>query len=137
MPPGMNFTSKAQFSAKDLENANLPPPPEETSQLEVLLRPGMLSDVEIIVERIPNAVNIPVQAIFEKDRKQIVFVKAGSKWEERPIRIAKRSEATVVIEQGVKEGDVVALADPTAKPGKKKGKEEGSGGAMGSLPGGK
>ncbi len=32
-----------------------PPPPEEDSQIDVLLRPGLLSDVEIIVEEIPNA----------------------------------------------------------------------------------
>ena len=33
-----------QFAAKDLERAELPPPPEEDSQFDVLLRPGLLAD---------------------------------------------------------------------------------------------
>src|SRR5262249_50916323 len=116
----------------DLEGAKLPPPPEEDSQLDVLLRPGMLADVEIIVEPIPNALHVPVQAIFEREGKNVVFVRAGNKFEQRPIKIAKRSEATIVVASGVNAGDTVALADPFAKPGDKK--KDDKGGAMGSLP---
>ena len=56
---------------------------EAESQLDVLLRPGLLADVEIILEKIPNAINIPNQAVFEKDGKQIVYVRATKGWEER------------------------------------------------------
>jgi multidrug efflux pump subunit AcrA (membrane-fusion protein) len=123
------------FSAKDLENAKLPPPVDADNQLEVLLRPGLLADVEIILEKIPDAINIPTQAVFEKDGKQIVYVRAGSAWEEREIKPLKRSESVMVIASGVKPGEVIAIADPNAKPGDKK-KEKSSGGAVGSLPGG-
>ena len=82
---------------KDLANAKLPPPPEEDTQLDVLLRPGLLADVEIIVEKIPNAIHIPTQALFEKEGKPIVYVRAGNGWEERPIKLAKRSESTLVV----------------------------------------
>jgi hypothetical protein len=46
----------------------------------------------------------------------------------------------MTIAEGVKPGDTVALADPTAKKGDKKEKGSGNGGAggaMGALPGGK
>ena len=57
---------------------------EEDSQLDVLLRPGLLADVEIIVEKIPNAIHVPAQAVFEKDGKQIVYVrKTDRRFEER------------------------------------------------------
>ncbi|HUQ95976.1 MAG TPA: efflux RND transporter periplasmic adaptor subunit [Bryobacteraceae bacterium] len=127
----------SQFSARDLENAKLPPPPEEDTQLEVLLRPGMLADVEIIVDKIPNAIHVPTQAIFERDNKPFVYLKVGQRFEERPVVIARRTESTVVLSSGVKEKDVVAMGDPFAKPGDKKKKQESQGGgAMGALPAG-
>jgi multidrug efflux pump subunit AcrA (membrane-fusion protein) len=132
------FGGGGQFSAKDLENAKLPPPPEEDTQFDVLLRPGLLADVQIIVEKIPNAVHIPMQAVFEVDGKPVVYVKKGNQFEPRVIKPFKRSENTMTISEGVQPGDVVALADPTAKKGGKgKEKDKGSGGAMGALPGGK
>ena len=54
------------FSESDREKAKLPLPPEEDSQLEVLLRPGLLADVEIIIDKIPDAIHIPSQAVYER-----------------------------------------------------------------------
>jgi multidrug efflux pump subunit AcrA (membrane-fusion protein) len=124
------------FSAKDMEMAKLPPPPEEDSQVEVLLRPGLLADVEIIIEKIENAVNVPMQAVFEKDGKQVVYVKNGNKFDERVIRPSKRSESTMVIAEGVKPGETVALADPNEKPGdkKKKSDQKPAGGGAAGMP---
>ncbi|MCX6591557.1 MAG: efflux RND transporter periplasmic adaptor subunit [Acidobacteria bacterium] len=124
------------FSAKDLELAKLPPPPEEDSQMEVLLRPGLLADIEIIVEKIENAINVPTQAVFEKDGKQVVYVKNGNKFDERVIRPSKRSESTMVIAEGLKPGETVALADPNEKPGdkKKKSEQKPAGGGAAGMP---
>jgi hypothetical protein len=140
-PMAMPFALGAQqFTPKDLENAKLPPPPGEDTQLDVLLRPGLLADVEIIVDKIPNALSLPMQAIFERDGKPVVYIRKGSgtDYEIHSITPLKRSESTMVIASGVNEGDVVLLADPTARKDKKKkdsGKQA-SGGAMGALPGG-
>lgn len=133
LPPA---TAPGGFSQKDLDAAKLPPAPEDDDQLDVLLRPGMLADVEIIVEKIPNAINVPTQAIFERDNKPFVYVRGGKGWEERPIVIGRRTESTVVLSSGVKAGDVVAMADPNAKPGSKKSKSDSKGGALGALPAG-
>jgi len=119
------------FTAKEIENAKLPLPPEEDSQIDVLLRPGLLSDVEIIVEKIPNAINVPTQAVFEKDGKPIVYIKTERGFEARNIQIFKRSESVMVLTGGVKPNDVVALTDPFAKPDSKKKKSEGGGGGAG------
>jgi hypothetical protein len=129
--------AKNRFTEADLENAKLPPPPEEASNLDVLLRPGLLADVEIIVEKIPNALHVPVQAVFEREGKQIVFVRKGSKFEMRPVEIARRSESTMVLSGGVQPEEIVALADPFSKKGSKK-EEKKSGGAnpMGAVPAG-
>lgn len=131
-----------EFSEQDRANAKLPPPPEEDSQLDVLLRPGLLADVEITVERIPNALHVPAQAIFEKDGKTIVYVQTGKRFEERQVQIAKRSESTMVLAGGVKPGEVIALADPNpSSRDTKKGKGDKKGGppaakGMGGMPAG-
>ncbi len=131
----MAAVSVGQFTEQDRANAKLPLPPEEDSQLEVLLRPGLLADVEITVERSPNALHVPAQAVFDKNGQAIVYVQHGSRFEERPVQIARRSESTMVLAGGVKPGEVVALADPNAKRNGKKGEKKG-GNAMGAMPGG-
>lgn len=122
------------FTEKDLAEAKLPPPPDEDSQLEVLLRPGLLADVEIIVEKIPNALYVPAQAVFEREGKPVVYVKVGERFEPRSVKLSKRSESAVVVAEGLKPGEVIALADPFARPGQKK-EQKPSGGAspMGGM----
>jgi hypothetical protein len=136
----MAGAASRQFNEEDRNKAKLPLPPEEDSQLQVLLRPGLLADVEIIVEKIPNALHLPAQAVFEKNGKPTVFVQTGKRFEAREVKLAKRSETMMILTGGVKPGEVVALADPTARSDSKKGKGEkksGGGGAMGAMPGGK
>lgn len=117
---------------EERERAKLPLPPEEDSQLQVLLRPGLLTDVEITVEKIPNAIHIPAQAIFEKDGQPAVWLQSGRHFDQRVVKLARRSESTMVIADGLKPGDVIALSDPTVKPGDKK-----TGGSTApGLPGG-
>ncbi len=120
-----------RFTPAEMERAKLPPPPGEDSQFEALLRPGLLADVEIIIEKIPNAIHIPNQALFEKDGKPIVYLQRGGKFDERPIRVGKRSESVVTIAEGLKPGDVIALTNPTEKPGSKKKGAEKQGAASG------
>ena len=121
---------------EERERAQLPTPPEEDSQLQVLLRPGLLADVEITVERIPNAIHIPAQAIFEKDGKPLVWVESGHRFQQRVVKLARRSESTMVISEGLKPGDVIALSDPTAKPSDKKGEKKTGGAGMPGMPAG-
>jgi multidrug efflux pump subunit AcrA (membrane-fusion protein) len=137
MGPGMPFFGgpPSGFTEKELADAQLPAPPEEDSQLEVLLRPGLLADVEITVEELPNAIYIPAQAIFEKDGKPIVYVQSGRQFEERSVTLLRRSEATMVVSAGLKPGEMVALADPNARKGDKSSEKPGGGpGPMGGTP---
>jgi HlyD family secretion protein len=129
--PMPSFLGK--FTEQDVAAAKLPPPAGEDSQLDVLVRPGLLADVEIIEERIPNAINIPAQAVFQKDGKMIAYVKNGNRWDERVIKPLKRSESTMVISDGLKQGEIIALADPNAKLGGGKKKSDSGGGPMGGM----
>lgn len=125
------------FSQKDLDEAKLPPPPEASDNMEILLRPGLLADVEIIVEKVPNAIYVPNQSIFEKDGKPVVYVKVQDRFEPRTIQIAKRSETVSIIASGLREGEVIALQDPTISPEERKKREQQKkqgGGAAAVMP---
>ena len=138
-PPDLARQSQsaaARFSDEDRANARMPAPPKEDSQLNVLLRPGLLADIEITVEKIPNALHVPAQAIFEKNGQQVVFVQKGRRFEERPIQLLKRSESTMVLAGGVRPGETIALADPTASKTAKKGDKKGGANPMGAVPAG-
>jgi HlyD family secretion protein len=79
------------------------------------LRPGLLADVEIIAAKLPNAVHIPTQALFEKDGRLVAYVQRGAGFEEVAVTPLKRSESVMAIAQGLQPGEVVALTDPTKK----------------------
>lgn len=130
----------SQFSEAERAKAELPLPPGQDSQMQALLRPGLLADVEIVVEKIPDALHVPRQAVFNKGGKSVVFVQQkNGRFEPREIQIGKQSESMMVLMGGVKPGEVVALADPTAdKSGKdSKGEKKSQANPMGSVPGGK
>jgi hypothetical protein len=116
----------------DRAKAKLPPPPEEDSQLKVLLRPGLLADIEIFVEKIPNAISVPNQAILEKDGRQFVYVQQNGRFEQRFVKIARRSESLTVIADNLKAGEMVSLGDPFAK-GDSGSKSKKNGGSV-SMP---
>jgi len=132
----------SQYADDDRKNAKLPLPPGEDSQVQVL-RPGLLADLEITVEKLPNVVHVPGQAIFQKDGQDIVYVQQrNGKFQQRKVELGKRSESMMVLTSGVEPGEIVALSDPTAgkaaKNGKKAEKKQPSGGnPMSSMPGGK
>ena len=148
IPPGagpgelmaMMASGGSQFTEEERKNAKLPLPPGEDSQVQALLRPGLLADVEITVEKLPNVVHVPTQAVFQKDGQNIVYVlQTNGRFEPRKVQLAKRSESMMVLTSGVEPGETVALADPTADKNAKKDEKKPSSPSnpMSSMPGGK
>jgi HlyD family secretion protein len=79
------------------------------------LRPGMSATARITVGRVPDAIQIPTRAVFQKNGQTVAYVLKGSKFEPRTIQIAQRGEGMQVVTGGLKPGELVALGDPTAK----------------------
>jgi hypothetical protein len=127
------------FTEDERTNAKLPLPPEQDSQVQTLLRPGLLADVEIVVEKIPSALHVPAQAVFQKNGKYVVYVQQkDGKYQPREVQLMKQSESTMVLSGGVEAGETIALGDPSPGAGDKKGKSDkkSGSGAMSALPGG-
>jgi HlyD family secretion protein len=97
-------------------------PPTRNFVLEIALdqtdprfKPGISGQVTVIVERVPNAITIPAQAMFQKSGQNVAYVWRGTDFEERVIDISRRSGDKIMIAKGVSAGEQVALRDPTAK----------------------
>jgi HlyD family secretion protein len=79
------------------------------------LKPGMTAQITVIVDRVPNAISIPVQASFLKSGRTVAYVWKGSKFEEHAIQIDRRSRDRALVASGLKPGDMVAMKDPEVK----------------------
>jgi len=108
------------------------------------LRSGMTANIEVAGERKEKVLTIPVEAVFQRDEGEIVFVKKQlgpqtmadqekakkadkdnkDAWkqyfEKRTIATGLTDNARVEILKGLKAGDEVALEDPTLPKDKKK-----------------
>ena len=77
-----------------------------------------------IVKRIPNALYLPLEAVFEREGKSLVYLKRRDKFEPRPVKVGDRNDVAVVIRSGLERRDVVAMADPTRHPARVAGETE-------------
>ena len=100
IPPDKNFPALASIS-----------------NLDPRLRPGMSATVDVIVERQPNVIVIPVKASFQVDGRPTVFVKTGSGFRAQPIEVASRNSNEIVVSGGLDEGQEIALQNPGSSEG--------------------
>jgi len=136
----MMASGGSRYTDEERKNARLPLPPAEDSQVQMLLRPGLLADVQITVEKLPNVIHVPAQAVFQKDGQNIVYVQQrNGRFQPRKVQLFKRSESMMVLGSGVEPGELVALSDPTAGKNAKKDekKQPAPSNPMNSMPGGK
>ncbi len=78
------------------------------------LRPGMSARIVIETGKLDDVLAVPAQAIFERDGKPYVYVKTPAGFTPQDVKMVRRSESQVVVE-GLKEGQLVALASPDQK----------------------
>ena len=79
-------------------------PPEE-------IRTGMTAEVRIFVEQIPEAIQVPVHAVYEIKKHHFVLVQKGKEWETREIKIGVTNDKFVTVGEGISPQEMVVL-DP-------------------------
>lgn len=109
-----------------------------------LIRPGISSNISILVSRAENAVSVPASAVFVEDDKRFVFVKLGEhRFERRQIEVGVGNLNFIEIKSGLNEGDEVATTRPSQSeivggdsgvPAKKKGERVERRGGNGAPP---
>jgi HlyD family secretion protein len=92
------------------------------------LRPGMSANIVITTDRMNGVLSLPAQAMFESDGRTFVYVRTPNGFTPKDVKLVRRNEMRVVI-GGVKDGELVALSNPTETA-----KKKAAGGAMQSIP---
>jgi HlyD family secretion protein len=76
------------------------------------IKPGMSAQISILVDTVANALTIPAQAAFQKSGRTVAYILQGNKFEERTITVARRSGERVLVANGLRAGDRIALQRP-------------------------
>lgn len=84
-------------------------------QTDPRFKPGITGEVTVVVDKLPNAIILPAQALFQKSGQNVAYVWHGGEFEERVVEVGRRSGDKIVVAKGVSAGDKVALRDPTVK----------------------
>ncbi|MFH1312121.1 MAG: efflux RND transporter periplasmic adaptor subunit [Candidatus Eisenbacteria bacterium] len=83
--------------------------------IDARFRPGMKTRVEIIADVIDDAISVPIEGVFEKDGRPVVYVRAGGSFREREVEVGKRNDTHIVIRSGLEGTEEIALLDPMEK----------------------
>ncbi len=76
------------------------------------LRPGMSAEAEILIERIEDVIQVPIQAVAVRDNRQVCFVRTVLGIEQRPVETGAMGTAMVEIKSGLEAGESVLLRAP-------------------------
>jgi HlyD family secretion protein len=82
------------------------------------LRPGMNGGMDIIINRIPNAISIPAKALFTRNGKPIVYVASGGNYRPVEVVVEARNPDEIAV-KGIKAGAMVTMVDAEKKDQKK------------------
>lgn len=124
------------FTGKVISIANLAKEKSNESKVKVfpveilidgydkLLMPGMTVSCHIIVDKIDSVLFVPIEGLLKKEGKNIVYLVKGNSFEHKEVKLGAYNNDYVVIEEGLKEGDRIALGDPTKYKEETKEKKE-------------
>ena len=91
---------------------------------DVVIRPGMSCDVELIKETYDNAIYCPMQCVTRLQKHPVVYVQNGSDWEPRPVEIGLDNNRMIHIIKGVEPGEVIMMAPPVKETQEQEQQEE-------------
>lgn len=76
------------------------------------IRPGMTTSNKILTKQQDNVLMIPLEAIFSKDSISYAYVKSGLSIEKKQLELGLSNNEIIIVNKGLKEGDVVYLNQP-------------------------
>ena len=79
-----------------------------------VLSPGMTARVRIILESVPDALSVPIGAVFEDETGRPVVYTRRSWPDPVPVTLGMRNDRFIVVTDGLKNGDRVALLPAVA-----------------------
>ena len=78
-----------------------------------VMKPGHRVQAVIRLDEQESVIAVPRQAVFEEDDKKVVYVRRGGGFEPVEVELGASALGRVIIENGLTEGDRIALRNPT------------------------
>lgn len=137
--PEATYTGKLQYvSVMPEESFGSSWPPVRTfraygsiSQTDARLRPDMNGSMEIVVQRLSNALSIPARALFTQQARPVVYLHQGASYRAVPIQVLARNPDDIAVAPlqpgALQAGVMVSLVDPTAMPARQPARSQGGG----------
>jgi HlyD family secretion protein len=107
------------------------------------IRPGMKLRADVVLQKYDSCFVVPSGAVTYRDKEQdsVVYVQKSGNFEIRKVKTGLSSHGEAIILDGVKDGEMIALADPNGTrklylPDFNKGTQQGNEGFPGGMPGG-
>jgi hypothetical protein len=92
----------------------------EIAETDSVLRPAMTTSNRVIVNRVPNAMFIPLETIHVHDSTSFVFKKVGLYPVMQEVELGLMNENEVIVHQGLSMDDVIYLSVPQDTAGIKR-----------------
>jgi len=74
------------------------------------LKPGMSAACRIVIDRMPDVIKVPLEAVFEKEGRTVVYLDNKHEVE---VRVGRRNDMEIQITSGLEGGEKICLIDPT------------------------
>ena len=79
------------------------------------LKPAMSSNNDIILAQSENAISVPLNSVFKENGIKYVFLKDKENIRKQEVKTGIENETSVLVEEGLKEGDLIVLEPPVEK----------------------
>jgi HlyD family secretion protein len=116
--------SDTTFTGKVTAVANLAQTKDSKSKIKVFpieirvegksknLLPGLTVSCKILISEVSGVLYIPIEAIFKDQAGEYVYVKTGSGFKRRDVKIGSVNTDFAIVKEGLKESEELALSDP-------------------------
>ncbi|HOO83979.1 MAG TPA: efflux RND transporter periplasmic adaptor subunit [Prolixibacteraceae bacterium] len=119
--------SDSVYSAEVMTVANLAINKDRNSKIKVFpvdilisnpgktLLPGLTVSCRIIIDQIDNVMFIPIEAVHSTPENDFTYVQTASGFEKRDLILGQTNTDYVIVQEGLRSTDKVALIDPFVK----------------------
>ncbi len=83
-------------------------------KVDSILKPGMTTSNNILINEVPNKMTIPLESVFSEKSKSYVYLRKGAAIEKREVLLGKSNDEVVIVEKGLEAGDEIFMSEPAS-----------------------
>ncbi|MGE7773904.1 efflux RND transporter periplasmic adaptor subunit [Chitinophaga sp. NPDC101104] len=83
-------------------------------KVDSILKPGMTTSNNILINEVPGKLTIPLESVFSEKSKSYVYLRKGNAIEKREVSLGKSNDEVVIVEKGLAAGDEIFMSEPAS-----------------------